>query len=110
MEGAAGTEAVQAGESGEWPPELLACPNPDCPGFNRFAAGNLSVCERMGKGKRIRRLYCSSCGTRFSERSGTLLEGTELPPEKAVQIVKCLALRQDELRPRHDAGQRRWCR
>ena len=79
------------GESKEWPLELLACPNPDCPNFNCFGAGNLSVCEWMGKGKRIRRLYCSSCGTRFSERRGTLLEGTKLPPEKVVQIVKCLA-------------------
>lgn len=29
----------------------FACPNEDCCDFNRFAAGNLSVCERMGKHK-----------------------------------------------------------
>jgi transposase-like protein len=68
----------------------LACPNEDCPDFNRFAAGNLSVCEWTGKDKQIRRLYCRSCGHRFSERQGTLLEYAKLPEKTIVQIVKCL--------------------
>ncbi len=50
------------------PLECFACPNRECDSFNRFGAGNLSVCERMGKGKSIRRLYCSHCQHRFSER------------------------------------------
>jgi transposase-like protein len=68
----------------------FACPNEDCSDFNRFGAGNLSVCERMGKDKRIRRLYCSTCGHRFSERQGTLLQYSKLPEKTVVQIVKCL--------------------
>jgi hypothetical protein len=44
----------------------------------------------MGKGKRIRRLYCSSCGQRFSERQGTLMSRSKLPEETVVRIVKCL--------------------
>jgi transposase-like protein len=68
----------------------FACPNEDCPDFNRFGAGNLSVCERMGKDHAIRRLYCRSCGHRFSERAGTLLESSKLPEETVVRIVKCL--------------------
>ena len=68
----------------------FACPNEDCPKFNVFGAGNLSVCELMGKQKNIRRLYCRSCGTRFSERQGTLLEYTKLPEATVVRIVKCL--------------------
>jgi transposase-like protein len=68
----------------------FACPNEDCPKFNVFGAGNLSVCERMGKEKNIRRLYCRSCGSRFSERQGTLLEYTKLPEATVVRIVKCL--------------------
>lgn len=68
----------------------FACPNEDCPDFNRFAVGNLSVCERMGKGQAIRRLYCHSCGHRFSERCGTLLAHSKLPEETVVRIVKCL--------------------
>jgi transposase-like protein len=68
----------------------FACPNEDCDDFNRFAAGNLSVCERMGKGRRIRRLYCRSCGHRFSERQGSLMAKSKLPEETVVRIVKCL--------------------
>lgn len=69
----------------------LACPNPDCTDFNRFDAGNLSVAEWMGKHKSIRRLYCKSCGRRFSERQGSLLEYGKLPMETVVRAVKCLA-------------------
>ena len=68
----------------------FACPNEDCCDFNRFAAGNLRVCERMGKGQRIRRLYCTTCGQRFSERKGTLMSGSKLSEETVVRIVKCL--------------------
>lgn len=68
----------------------FACPNEDCGDFNQFAAGNLSVCERMGKDHRIRRLYCKSCGHRFSEREGSLMAKTKLPEETVVRIIKCL--------------------
>ncbi len=68
----------------------FACPNEDCSDFNRFGAGNLSVCEWMGKDRHIRRLYCSTCGHRFSERQGTLLQYSKLPEKTVVQIVKCL--------------------
>ena len=76
--------------SNESPLSLFACPNPDCADFNRFGAENLSVAERMGKGKGIRRLYCKSCHTRFSERKGSLLEYTKLPEQAVVRIIKCL--------------------
>ena len=68
----------------------FACPNPDCVEFNRFNAGNLSVCERMGKHKAIRRLYCNGCGKRFSERQGTLREYGKLPEPAVVRILKCV--------------------
>jgi transposase-like protein len=68
----------------------LAFPNPDCCDFNRFGASNLSVAEWIGKARRIRRLYCSSCGHRFSERHGTSLRYTQLPEEAVVRLVKCL--------------------
>jgi transposase-like protein len=68
----------------------LACPNPDCSHFNRFDAGNLSVVEWTGKHKGIRRLYCSACKHRFTERQGTLLRYSKLPEETVVRIVKCL--------------------
>lgn len=72
------------------PLAAFACPNPDCSHFNRFGAGNLSVAEWTGKHKHIRRLYCSACKHRFTERQGTLLRYCKLPEETVVRIVKCL--------------------
>jgi transposase-like protein len=72
------------------PLSALACPNPDCRDFNHFGAGNLSVAELTGKHKAIRRLYCHTCGHRFSERQGSLLQYTKLPLDTVVRIVKCL--------------------
>lgn len=74
----------------EFPLSFFACPNPDCADFNRFDAGNLSIAERMGKNKAIRRLYCKTCGHRFSEREGSLMAGAKLPEETVVRIIKCL--------------------
>jgi transposase-like protein len=68
----------------------FACPNPDCSLFDQFGAGNLSVVERTGKHKHIRRLYCSACKHRFTERQGTLLRYSKLPEQTVVRIVKCL--------------------
>ena len=70
--------------------KLFTCPHEDCSDFNRFGAENLSVCEFMGKNKAIRRLYCSTCGHRFSERRGTLMQHTKLSEETVVRVVKCL--------------------
>lgn len=70
--------------------DRFACPNPDCDDFNRFAAGNLSVSDWIGKDRSIRRLYCSTCQKRFSERTGTLREMSKLPEDVVVRIIKCL--------------------
>jgi transposase-like protein len=88
----AGKPTPLPGPPGRTDPALagLACPNPDCCDCNRFGAGNLSVVEWTGKHKDIRRLYCCSCGHRFSERQGTLLQYTKLPEETVVRVVKCL--------------------
>jgi LacI family transcriptional regulator len=72
-----------------WPLSFFACPNPDCPSFNIFGAGNLSVAEHLGKNKAIRRLYCNVCQSRFSERQGSLLQDSKLPPTTVLRIVKC---------------------
>ncbi len=72
------------------PPAFFACPNSDCADFNRFDTGNLSVAERMGKDKAIRRLYCKTCGSRFSERQGSLMQNTKLSQLDVVRIIKCL--------------------
>lgn len=72
------------------PLSFFACPNGDCADFNRFDSGNLSVAEWMGKDKAIRRLYCRTCGTRFSEREGSLMQDTKLPAVDVARIIKCL--------------------
>jgi len=76
-----------------WPEFTLsffACPNPNCADFNHFNAENLSIAERMGKNKAIRRLYCKTCKTRFSEREGSLMANTKLDEATVVRIIKCL--------------------
>ena len=73
-----------------FPLEFFACPNPECAAFNDFGEDNLSVCERMGKNKDIRRLYCNLCHKRFSERQGSLMQHSKLPQAAVVRIVKCL--------------------
>lgn len=75
---------------GELPLSFFACPNSECADFNRFDTDNLSVAEWMGKDKAIRRLYCKTCGARFSERQGSLMEYTKLPQAEVVRIIKCL--------------------
>jgi len=72
------------------PLSFFACPNSDCADFNKFDADNISVAEWMGKDKAIRRLYCKTCGTRFSERQGSLMQDTKLSQSDVVRIVKCL--------------------
>ena len=78
-------------EPANLPLVFFACPNSDCADFNKFDAGNLSIAEWMGKDKAIRRLYCKTCGTRFSERQGSLMQHTKLPQADVVRVVKCLA-------------------
>ncbi len=78
------------GESTNLPLAFFACSNSDCADFNKFDADNLSIAEWMGKDKAIRRLYCKTCGTRFSERQGSLMQYTKLPQADVVRIVKCL--------------------
>jgi transposase-like protein len=59
----------------------LCCVNPECSDNGRRGHGNLLV--RTGKGGgRWRILSCRTCKTEFSERKGTPLFGTKLPPEK----------------------------
>ncbi len=41
-----------------------------------------------GKGKRIRMIYCRTCGAHFSERKGTVLEHARLPAEKTILMMK----------------------
>jgi transposase-like protein len=75
---------------GEYPLSFFSCPNGECADFGQFGNGNLAVVEHIGKDKTIRRFRCKTCGTRFSERKGSLMEYCKLPLPEVVRIVKCL--------------------
>ena len=97
----------------------FCCLGPDCPLHGRRDAGNLSVRDRYGKRRHIRLLHCKACDARFSERKGTALFHSCLPPEKAVSVLRHLVegngVRQTErlvgvhrdavMRPARKAGQ-----
>jgi transposase-like protein len=68
----------------------FCCLNPACPLYGRRDAGNLSVRDRYGKQRHIRLLHCRACDARFSERKGTPLFHSCLPPEKAVSVLQHL--------------------
>jgi transposase-like protein len=66
----------------------FCCQNSECPDYGKRGAGNLSVCDHYGPGKRRRMLRCKTCKTRFSERKGTPLFGATLPEEKIVSLLE----------------------
>src|SRR3954467_5634040 len=68
----------------------FCCQNPDCSRYAQRGAGNLSVCGHYGKPRHFRLLYCNACKARFSERKGTPLFGSHLPPEKAHSVLALL--------------------
>lgn len=68
----------------------LACPNPDCPAYGQRGGGNLRPHGWSSKARNIRCLRCSRCGKSFSERIGTPLYRTQLPPEKVLQVTEHL--------------------
>lgn len=65
----------------------FCCQNPSCADHGTRGAGNLSVCDRIGKAKQYRLLYCRTCKARFSERKGTAFFNSRMPPEKVTSIL-----------------------
>jgi len=71
------------------PLEELCCVNPQCPLCEKKGGGNLSI--RMGKSNgKWRILRCKACRKEFSERKGTAMYKSHLPPEKFVEIAEHL--------------------
>ena len=68
----------------------FCCLNPDCPGYGKRGAGNLTVPMRYGPEQR-RLLRCKTCKARFSERKGTPLFDTRLPRDKVLAVLAHLA-------------------
>jgi len=66
----------------------FCCQKPSCPDYGKRGAGNLSVCDRIGKAGQYRLLYCRTCKARFSERKGTVFFKSRMPQEKVVSILQ----------------------
>jgi transposase-like protein len=64
--------------------------NQECPDYGRRAHGNLTVRARYGPHQR-RLLYCRSCKARVSQREGTPLFDSRLPPERVVSVPHHIA-------------------
>jgi transposase-like protein len=68
----------------------FCCRNPVCSHHGQRDAGNLSVRDRYGELQQTRLLYCKACRSRSSERKGTPLFRSCLPPEKAASVLQHL--------------------
>ena len=69
----------------------FCCLNSDCPDHGKRGAGNLTVTSRYGPDKARRMLRCRTCKARFSERKGTPLFDSRLPPEKVESVLEHIA-------------------
>ena len=69
----------------------FCCQNSQCPKHGKRGAGNLTVTSRYGRDKQRRMLRCSACKVRFSERKGTPLFDSRLPPEQVESVLEHIA-------------------
>jgi transposase-like protein len=67
--------------------EHFFCHNTACPDHGKRGHGNLYYRGFSGRGKKIRMVYCRTCKKAHSERKGTALERSRLPPEKVVAVL-----------------------
>tara|TARA_B100000749_G_C18386395_1_gene448315 strand:- start:759 stop:1133 length:375 start_codon:yes stop_codon:yes gene_type:complete len=65
----------------------FCCQNKNCPDYGQRGLENLTVCDRYGKNKQRRLLYCRTCKARFSERKGTALFNAHLDEDKIVSVL-----------------------
>lgn len=69
----------------------LCCLNSGGPDHGQRGAGTLTVTSRYGPDKARRMLRCRTCKARFSERQGTPLFDSRLPPGKAESVLERVA-------------------
>src|SRR4051812_23607973 len=69
----------------------FCCLNFRCPEHGKRGAGNLTVTSRYGPHKERRMLRCRAYKARFSERKGTPLFDSRLPPGKAESVLEHIA-------------------
>ena len=74
-------------EPASLPIERFFCHHSACPDHGKRGHGNLYFRGWSGREKKIRMVYCRTCKKSFSERKGTALERSQLPPDKVVAIL-----------------------
>jgi hypothetical protein len=67
--------------------EHFFCHNSACPDHGKRDHGNLYFRGFSGRDKKIRMVYCRTCKKARSERKGTALERSRLPPDKVVAVL-----------------------
>lgn len=65
----------------------FCCLNSRCPDCGKRGGENLTVTMRYGKDGRLRLLRCRTCKARFSERKGTPLFDSRLPPDTSLAVL-----------------------
>ena len=69
----------------------FCCQNSDCREYGLRGKGNLTVTSHYGPSNSRRMLRCRTCQSRFSERKGTPLFDSRLPPEKIESVLEHIA-------------------
>ena len=69
----------------------FCCLNSECPNHGKRGVGNLTVTGRYGPDKLRRMLRCRTCTALFSERKGTPLFDSRLPPGRAESVLEHVA-------------------
>jgi transposase-like protein len=72
------------------PIERFFCHHSECPDHGKRGQGNVYSRGFSGRDKKIRRVYCRTCKRSYSERKGTALERSRLPPDKAISVLQHL--------------------
>ena len=67
--------------------EHFFCHNSACPDHGKRGHGNLYFRGWSGRDRQIRMVYCRTCKRSHSQRKGTALERSQLPPDKAVAVL-----------------------
>lgn len=67
--------------------EHFFCHNSACPDHGKRGHDNVYFRGWSGRDKYIRMVYCRTCKRSYSERKGTALERSQLPPDKVVCVL-----------------------
>lgn len=64
------------------------CQNPQCQDYGKKNNMNLKFRGWTGGERKYRMVKCSTCGATFSERKGTVFQGSKISEEKVIDILR----------------------